>query len=650
MNNLNGSLNNTDKMIHFIASKIRFFLEIFIPLLLMTYVLDLPLWFFRISLYSQQYIAFAWGAVTALIFLTLPAKKKYPNNNPQWYDLIAATLAFFIGFYLFLSVPTMILRMGIIYPLHVLIGIITFFIVLESVRRTTGWSVVLVVLVFFAYAKWGYLLSGKFQTTPLSYPRIFQQIVFGSDFLLGGALKIACEVVFAFILFGKIFLELGAADFFMDICFVLVGKVRGGPAKIAVLSSSLFGTISGSAVANVVSTGMVTIPLMKQTGYKDWYAGAVEAVASTGGQIMPPVMGATAFVMAQFLGISYAQVVAVAIVPALLYYFCLFLQVDGESIKLKLGPAPKELIKPLGETLKKGWIFIIPIFVLIWALFIASQEPGVAALLSTGVAILLSFTRKETRSRWNLKYIMDLLKGTSHGLFEMIAVVAGAGFIIGFIAYSGLGLTFSDLLTSFAGGSLFYLGLLTAIACIILGMGMPTTPSYIMLSALAAPALVKLGIAPIVAHLFIFYFGTLSMITPPVALSVFAAATITGANTYKIAFQAMKLGIAGYVVPFVFLYNPSLIFVGGGRLEQVAVIFFTTVACFLISIVFEGYVVNNHLKMVERIFFIILAYILIYPNPGQASLSLVAMKTLCSAITFFFILSLIMKNRKLLKS
>lgn len=650
MNDLSGSLNNTNKIIHFIVPKMRFFLEILIPLFLITYVLDLPLWFFRISLFGQQYIAFAWGAVTALIFLTLPVKKNYPKNNPQWYDLIAATLAFLIGVYLFLSIPAMILRMGIIYPLHVLIGIITFFIVLESVRRTSGWSVVLVILVFFVYAKWGYSLSGIFQTTPLSWTRMFQQIVFGSDFLLGPALRIACEIVFAFIFFGKIFLKLGAADFFMDICFVLVGKVRGGPAKIAVVSSSLFGSISGSAVANVVSTGMVTIPLMRQTGYKDYYAGAIEAVASTGGQIMPPVMGATAFVMAQFLGVSYAAIVAVAIVPALLYYLCLFVQIDGEAIKLKLGEVPEEYFKPLKDILKKGWIYIIPLIVLIWALFIAMQEPGVAALLSTGVAVLVSFARKETRSLWTLKYIGQLLKETSHGLFEIISIVAGAGFIIGLIAYSGLGLTFSDLLTSFAGGSLFFLGILTALACVVLGMGMPTTPAYIMLSALAAPALVRFGIAPIVAHLFIFYFGTLSMITPPVALSVFAAASITGANTSKIAYQAMKLGFAGYLIPFIFLYNPALVFVEGNITEQLAVIIFTTVAVFLVATVFQGYVVNNRLKIIERLILSLIILVLIYPNPGLINTTLLYMKIIGVVVTFLFLLSLVIKNRRFLKT
>lgn len=279
-----------------IISNIRFLLEILIPLVGIFFIWDIPLLLFRVSLFEQQYMGIFWGLTTALLFLCLPAKHKAPKNNPQWYDLVLATLALIIGAYIFFYYPIVLLQMGIIRPIQLVLGLLVTIVVLETVRRTTGWSVVILVILFIIYARYGYLLPGLLGASTLSWSRLFQQLYLGVDFMLGTPLRIATGVVFGFIFFGIVLIQLGAAEFLMDICFALFGKVRGGPAKISVTSSALFGTISGSAAANVVATGMITIPLMKRTGYPDWYAGAVEAVASTGGQLMPPVMGAAAFV------------------------------------------------------------------------------------------------------------------------------------------------------------------------------------------------------------------------------------------------------------------------------------------------------------------------------------------------------------------
>lgn len=640
--------NNQSKKGNFIDI-IRLILGVSIPLVGIFFIVDIPLIFFRFSFFFQQYKILFWSLTVALLFLTLPAKKGAPKNNPQWYDLILAVCTLIVGFWTFLYIPEVLLTIGVIQPIQVILGILTFFIVMESVRRSTGISVVIVILIFFIYAKWGYLLPGLLGASPLSWSRMFQQILFGSDFLVGLPLGVGSGVVFGFIFFGAVLIKLGAADFLMDIAFTLMGKVRGGPAKVSVLSSALFGTISGSAVANVIATGTITIPLMKKTGYPDYYAGAVEAVASTGGQIMPPVMGAAAFVMADYLGIPYARVCVIAAIPAILYYFGLFTQVDSQAIKLHLGSTPKEYIKPLKATIKKGWIFLIPVFVLFYTLFIMYLSAPLAALCAVAAAFIVSlFITHIRRTFWSLRELADLAQKVSRQMFSIISLCAAAGIIVGLIAYTGLGISFSELLTEASGGSLILLALLVALASTILGMGMPTTPAYIMLAVLAVPAMVNLGVLPITAHLFCFYFGTLSMITPPICLAVFAASTLSGAAHLPIAFQAMKLAVAAYIIPFIILYNPSLALIGGSVIQKLTVIAFTTIAIYLIGIFFEGYAINNKLKMIERIFLMVIALVLIIPNPQLRSYELLILKIAGSIFTLFFILFLIRKNKRLL--
>lgn len=639
--------NKHSKKDSFIAI-IRFILGISIPLVGVFFIVNIPLIFFRFSFFSQQYKILFWCLATAYLFLTIPAKKGAPKNNPQWYDLIAAALALIVGIWTFIYIPEVMLTIGLIQPIQVILGIIAFVIVLESVRRSTGMTVVFVILSFFIYAKWGYLLPGLLGASTLSWSRLFQQILFGSDFMTGISLGVGTGIVFGFIFFGTVFIKLGAADFIMDIAYAVMGKVRGGPAKVAVLSSSLFGSISGSAVANVIATGMITIPLMKKTGYDDYYAGAVEAVASTGGQIMPPIMGAAAFVMADYLGIPYAKVIVVAIIPALIYYIGLFIQVDGEAIKLKLGVTPDEKIKSLKSTLKKGWIFFIPIFVLLYTLFELHLNAPLSALYGVAAALIIGLFRTYNISGfWSLRNIVDMLLTISGSMLRIVSLCAAAGFIIGLIAYTGLGISFSQILTELARGNLFILALLIALASVILGMGMPTTPAYIMLAVLAVPALVNLGVLPIVAHLFCVYYSTSSMITPPICLSVFAASEISGANYLKIAFQAMKLAFAGYVVPFIFLFNPSLILVTGSVIEKLAVITFTIVAVFLVATVFEGYAINNKLNLLTRLLALLSAIILIVPNPYFIRFDLLIAKIITSLLVLMFISFTIKKNKTL---
>jgi len=594
-------------------SILRIILVITIPLVGIFFILNVPLSVAKISLFNQQFLSIFWALITTLIFITYPASKKLPKNNPQWYDLVLALLTMIVGLYVAIFYPKILLGMGLVKPIEIVFGIITTILVLESVRRTAGMPIVCIVLVFILYAKYGYLIPGILSTGRISWPRLFQQLYVGANFMLGTPLKVICEIVFAFILFGSIYLKVGAGDLIMDLSSALLGHVRGGPAKIAVIASSLFGTISGSAVANVAAVGTLTIPLMKKVGYPAYYAGAIEATGSVGGQIMPPVMGAAAFVMAEFLGIPYYQVVIVAIVPAIFYYLSLFIQVDLQAIKLNLKGMPREELPSIKETLRKGWIYFIPIFILVYSLFVLFLSPGVSALYAALTAIIISLFKKNARNFWTWDNVLNIFQNTSKGLFSSVAVCAGAGFIVGIVAYTGLGLSFSQLLTQLAGNNLFLLCIFTAIASTILGMGMPTTAAYIMLAVLAAPAMVNMGVKPIIAHLFVFYFGTLSMITPPVCLSVYAAASIAQADYMKIAIQSIKLAIVAFIIPFIFVYNPGVLLIGS-NFTIVSDIFYTVLCVFIFAYALEGYLIKK-LSLLKRLLLSISGICIVTPLP-----------------------------------
>jgi TRAP transporter 4TM/12TM fusion protein len=627
----------------------RLIIEILIPLVGIFFILDVPIWFFRVSYFSQQFIIIFWALTSALLFLTKPAKTGGLKNNPQWYDLVAAVLALILGGYVFYFYPKMIETAGIIWPIQVFFGIVVTLLVMEGIRRTSGWTVVVVILVFICYAKWGYLLHGILSASTLRWSRLWQQLLIGSDAMLGISLRIACGTVFGFIFFGEVYLKLGAGEFIMDLSSALLGNVRGGPAKLAVISSLLFGTISGSAVANVVATGMYTIPLMKKTGYPAYYAGAVESVASTGGQIMPPVMGAAAFMMAAYLGVPYQTVCIMAIIPALLYYFGLFIQVDSQAGKLQLLPYKGEVKSVIG-ILKKGWILIPPITVLLYFLFVVYLEPGFCALIAIAVAYLCALLTKSTRARfWSLRAVKEEFQRVSRSMFTIISISAGAGLIIGVIAYTGLGISFSQILVGAAHGSLLFLALLCAVASTILGMGMPTTPAYIMLAVLAVPAMVSIGVTPKIAHLFIFYYGTLSMITPPICLAVFAAATISGAPVNKIGWQSVKLGVGGFVTPFIFLFSPALALVGGTWMERLTITVFSFVGLYLVAIFFEGYALHNFLSLPVRLLAVLSGILLMLPASNNfLHFDLTILKTILTLLVLFFIYSTTKKNKTII--
>src|SRR5690606_9250849 len=352
--------------------------------------------------------------------------------------------------------------------------------------------------------------------------------------MLGLPLAVSATVVLAYIFFGQVLFDSGGGTFFTDVATSVMGRFRGGPAKMAVAGSSLFGTISGSAVSNLLMTGTVTIPMMIRTGFRPPFAAAVEAVASTGGQLMPPVMGVTAFIIAEFLSIPYTSVVYAALIPALLYYTVLFIQVDLEAAREGFTGLPKDHIPPLGGVLRKGWPFLIPLGVLIHTLFVLNWSAGRAAIAGAFAGLIIFFLGEAARQgRW--RALVRLLEATGKSLIEMGAITAAAGFVIGVLQLTGIGFRLSMGLTAAAGGNVFLLLLLTALASVVLGMGMPTPAVYILLAVLVAPALVDLGIDPLSAHLFVFYFGLMSMITPPICLAAFTAATVARTDLMQTA-------------------------------------------------------------------------------------------------------------------
>jgi len=571
-----------------------------VPVIGMISILNFPL-YFGLSFYIQQYLAIFFGLIMALVFILVPFKKEAPRDRLPWYDLALSTLGLMVGIYLALYYREIVVELGLLIPSRVVLGTIAIVLVLEASRRVLGWPFLTIVLLFMFYALFTFLFPGRLYGKGATWPRLATFLYLDPQGILGIAIEVAATVVFAFVFFGQALFRTGGGEFFTDSAMALMGHFRGGPAKVAVLASSLFGTISGSAVANVVTTGSVTIPLMKKTGYPPHFAGAVEATASSGGQIMPPVMGAAAFIMATFLGISYAKVAISAAIPAILYYLAVFIQVDLEAAKNGLRGLPSNLLPKLLVVFRKGWPFFIPLSVLIYTLFILRVEADKAGLYTTASVFLICCIRRE--NRLNLKKIARILKETGEGMLEIGVISSAAGLIIGIVSLTGLGFTFSQVLVNLAGGSTLLLLILGAVGAIILGMGMTVTAAYILMVILIAPALIQLGVAPLNAHMFVFYFAVMSFLTPPICLAVYAAASLAGADMMKTAFQAIKLGIAAYIVPFLFAYHPSLL-LQGNIIEVIHAVITAIIGISLVAIGIEGFLFRK-LNWVKRVLLIL---------------------------------------------
>jgi TRAP transporter 4TM/12TM fusion protein len=523
-------------------------------------ILNLP-GYLGMTLHPEQFIAVIYGLVLSATFILFPRKKGSQLDRLPWYDLVFSIISIIAGLYVGINYATIMVDVGIIMVHRVILGICAVLLTIEASRRVVGLPFVIIVIVFIVYALFGSYFPGELNTASISFDNLATYLYLDPQGVLGIPLEVAATIVLIFLLFGQTISSIGVSRLFNDIAFALMGRFRGGPAKVAVVASSLFGMISGSAVANVATIGVFTIPLMKKSGYKPYFAGAVEAVSGTGGQIMPPIMGAAAFIMATFLGVPYATVALSAVIPALLYYTAVFIQVDLRAARNNLAGLPKEELPTFRAVIKENWPFSIPFVVLVYTLFVMWMEAESAGLISILTALILGFVLKR-KTGITFRGVVLMFRDAGRALLEVGVTSAGAGLIIGVLSITGLAFTFSSVLVSLAKGSIFLLLLLSAIGASILGMGMTVTAAYLLMVVLAAPALVSMGVSPHLAHFFVFYYGVLSFLTPPVCLAAYAAASLAGANMIQTAFQAMKLGIAAYLVPFIFAYRPALLLMG----------------------------------------------------------------------------------------
>ncbi len=581
-----------------------------IPIAGVLFVLQVPSRM-GVPVFREQYLGLLLALALPSIFLSTPAKRGLQDRVP-WYDWLLAAAGLAVGGYVAVYYPSVADRLAILTPDKWILGFLAVLLVVEAVRRTAGLTMMGVVVAFLLYARFADLLPGPFAGTPARWERLFTYLYLDLNGLLGTPLAVASTVVLGFVLMGQVLFATGGANFLGDFALAVVGRFRGGPAKMAVVASSLFGNISGSAVANVAVDGPITIPMMKRAGYPAHVAAAVEATASTGGQIMPPVMGAAAFLMAEFLGVPYAQVALAAVIPALLYYACLFFQVDLEAARLGLRGLPRDQLPRLREVLPRGTVFGVALGSVVlglYALHLQAEDVGVvAAGLAAAAAVVLRVRG------WR---VVDVLEQTGRAMLGLVAVTAAAGLIIGVLQYTGLGFRLAMLLIELAGRNLLVLLVLTAVVGMVLGMGMPTVAVYVLLAALVAPALVQLGVPALAAHLFVFYFGMLSMITPPVCLATYTAASIGGCDFWQAGVAGMRLAAAAYVVPFLFALEPALI--GRGELWRVLLATGTAlVGCWLVAASLVGYWLRP-LSGVERALLAVCALAVLTPETGQVA-------------------------------
>ncbi len=546
--------------------------------------------------------------VMFLVFLINPMSKK---QRRWWLDIIFISLSLGSIVYLFWNYEYFITRYPYVHPLSkpdIILGIIITLTLLEAARRSIGLAMPITAIAFIIYAYVGPFMPGLLRHAGQNTETIIDQLYMTTEGIFGIPLGVSATYVILFVIFGAFLERSGTGQFFMELAASTTGKARGGPGKIAVISSSLFGTISGSAVANVMVTGQFTIPMMKKTGFQPHFAGAVEATASTGGQIMPPVMGAAAFVMAEFTGLPYITVCKHALIPAILYYLSCFMAIHFEALRTNLKGIMEEAPSLAAVLLGKGHL-LIPVAVIIYMMF-AGYTPMYACIFAIISVVILANLKKASRMG-GIKIFQSLEEGAK-GTVSVAVACACAGIIIGVINLTGLGLKFTSFVLFLAGESLALALVFTMIAGIILGMGLPTTAAYIVMAALLVPALIKLGISTIAAHMFAFYYAIISAITPPVALAVYAGAGLAGSNMWQTGFAAVRIGAPGFIIPFMFAYEPSLLFLGSPW--SIFTSFITaSIGVVILAAGMMGWFLQET-NWVERIFLMAAAILLIKPG------------------------------------
>jgi len=548
-----------------------------------------------------------WTFISVLVFILYPSptSKNLSRDKVTIIDIVLSIIALLVGIYVFFNWADIAARGGFTNTRDTIFGIFEIIIVLEAARRVVGFQLTILSAIFLIYSFFGPYMPTIIAHKGYGITAVVRVLYMSSDGIFGIPIGISASYIVLFILFGS-FLELsGGGKFLTDVAFSLVGRTVGGPAKAAVVSSGMMGMLSGAAVANVVTTGTFTIPLMKKAGYPKHVAAAIEAVASTGGQFVPPVMGAAAFMIAEMVGVSYKQIAIGAIIPSLLYYFYLYLCIHFEAKKAGLSGLKQEELPSLKQAFQERGHLIVPLIMLVF--LIVSYSPAKAIFWSIIFIIPVSIVSKHTRMK-----IKDIFYAMEIGIQKTIPIAsacAAAGIITGIISLTGLGLRFSSILINLSGNNIFLMLLLTMLASIIMGMGLPTSAAYIILAILTAPALIKLGVDPMAAHFFIFFFGCISTITPPVALSAYAAAGIAEANPMKTGFTAFKLGLLGYIIPFIGIYHLAL-FMKDSLLEIILFVFLSIASITAFTYGIEGFS-NRILSKGERFLFIFTGIILL---------------------------------------
>lgn len=539
---------------------------------------------------AEQFLAVMLGCATAIVYLLRPMRPSpSPRQTAPWYDWLLAGTAIAVGVYMGWAYPRML---GEFFNSPWDVKIVTWvllLLVIEGLRRSAGWALVIVVLAFFLYALVGHRVSGALQTREVQVTDMVVYLGLDTSGLFGLVLLIGVTVVIPFVFFGQLLSASGGANFFNDLSLGLMGRFRGGAAKISILASSLFGSINGVVVSNILATGVITIPMMKRSGFKPEQAAAIEASASNGGQLMPPVMGAVAFLMADFLQISYADVALAALVPSLLYFVALFIQADLEAAKGKILGVPAHEIPRMVAVVMKGWLFLLPFAVLVYALFWENREAENAAIFACVAVALVGATVGYAGQRLTLREVWACVVRAGVSSADIIMIAAAAGYIMGILQITGLGFALTLSLVELGAGNVYLLLLIAAVLCIVLGMGMPTLGVYVLLAVLIVPALVEVGVKPIAAHMFILYLGMMSFVTPPVAIAAFFAANLAQADPMRTGWVAMRFSWTAYIVPFLFVFSPTLLLQGGSLAETLLTIATAVVGVWFVSAGMIGY-------------------------------------------------------------
>jgi len=578
---------------------------------------------FGFVLIDNAYYYLLIAIFLSIAFLLLPARKKDARRVPL-YDWALAALTAIAALYLSFHGGDMIERgWDVRAPLlPTLAAAVICFVALQGVRRAGGWVLFGVCLAFFTFPLWTEHAPGFLWGVGKGPVELVRTYAMGFESIVGVPMRVAGNILIGFLVFGSALVVTGGGEFFMSFAAALLGKTRGGPAKVAILSSGFFGSLSGSVISNVVTTGQLTIPTMKRAGYPAAYAGAVEACASTGGTLMPPVMGTVAFIMAEFLNIPYSEIVIAAAVPSILFYLALLLQVDCHAAVADLKGQPPEEIPELWQTLKDGWFYLFSLVMLIYLLVVVRLELY-APYYATVVLIFCAAVFRH-RQRFGLRQGLELIVESTKTISNIVAILAGIGVIVGSLAFTGVGGAFSRELVGLAQGNLALLLVMGAITSFLLGMGVTVSACYIFLAIVLGPALIAFGLDPIASHLFILYWGMLSYITPPVALAAVAASVIARSNQMETAFMAMRLGSIKFILPFILVLTPALI-MRGEPFQIVYTVSACTVAVVLMVAGFEGYLYGvGRVGKVERVGLFLLAAGFLYPHNSSYLVALVA--------------------------